>query len=176
MFPLITVDSQIWIYFFNPKAPEHANVFSWMRGDKKKRGALFNDDVLLSSIIPVEVAHHLFKIPLQDKTITNETIENALLDWLSWEKCHLDDIDSYLVLETVKVLTTGTSNGIGGRDALIIATMNRRGVQTIVTHDKNFLSLQDYKRIDPCFEEPLVLDIGVNFDQNQFRSKLKELD
>jgi predicted nucleic acid-binding protein len=173
---MITIDSQIWIYFFDAKALEHHNVASWMEGDEKEKGALFSEDILLSSIIPVEVAHHLFKLPRQDKTITADLVESTLIDWLSWEKCHFADIDQFLVLETLKILSQESAKGMGGRDALILATMGRLGVQTIITHDKGFLSLQDYRRIDPCFKEPLVLDIGEEFDLNVFRTKIKALD
>ncbi len=51
---MITIDSQIWIYYWDSNAKEHKNITNWLNG-KNKNGILFNKDIILSAIIPVEV-------------------------------------------------------------------------------------------------------------------------
>ena len=55
---MITIDSQIWIYYWDINAPEHDNIKTWLNGTEKD-GTLFMEEIILSSIIPIEVAHHL---------------------------------------------------------------------------------------------------------------------
>jgi len=41
------------------------------------------------------------------------------------------------------------SNGIGGRDATLLASMRRKRVDRIMTHDKALKRVPDLKAIDP---------------------------
>ncbi len=56
---MITIDSQIWIYYWDINALEHENVEIWLNG-KNNDGILFKEEIVLSAIIPIEVGHHLF--------------------------------------------------------------------------------------------------------------------
>ncbi len=53
---MITIDSQILIYYWDSSAKEHKNITNWLNG-KNKDGILFNKDIILSAIIPVEVGN-----------------------------------------------------------------------------------------------------------------------
>ncbi len=63
--------------------------------------------------------------------------------------------------------------GIGVRDASIITTMLDNCVTNLVTHDRNLLSIKDFKRIDPVFSPPLTLEIDEPLDFMIFKEKLK---
>ena len=54
----ITIDSMIWVYNFDPKAPESKNVRKWLYGEQ---GALKQYSVVLNTIIPLEVLHSMVK-------------------------------------------------------------------------------------------------------------------
>lgn len=167
---MITIDSQIWIYFFDPNAIENSAVSKWLTG-KNNKGPLFEEEIVLNSVIPIEIGHQLFKL----SHLLKEKTEKLLLKLLSMKNCKIAETDLYLVLEALKILKKLSSVGIGGRDALILATMERFQVQTIVTHDKNILAYNKFYRIDPVFDPPLVLKIGKNFDSKEFKHRLQQI-
>jgi len=42
----------------------------------------------------------------------------------------------------------------------MLATMLRRNVDTIATHDKKLLQINDFRRIDPTHHPPRIFDVG----------------
>ncbi len=171
---MITIDSQIWIYYWDVNAPEHQNIKLWLNG-KEKDGILFKENIVLTAIIPIEVGHHLYKLADLRKDLDKETIEDLILALISTENCQIIDIDSILLLDVIQKMKDYSLHGIGGRDTLILATMDRLKVSTIATHDKNILELKNYKRIDPVFYPPLILEIDEEFDNQVFKQKLKNI-
>lgn len=171
---MLTIDAQIWIYYFDIKAKEHNNVVKWLIGDNED-GILFNEQILLSSIIPLEVAHNLFKLKIKNKDLDEEQVEEMLLSLISLENCHLIDVDQFLILQSIKILKKNVSLGIGGRDALILATMEHSNVKTIASHDKNILTLKRLKRIDPVFHPPLILEVGEDLNFPDFKDMVSNL-
>ncbi len=171
---MITIDSQIWIYYWDINAIEHQNIKNWLNGTEKD-GILFKEQIILSSIIPIETGHHLYKAADLSKDLDKETIEDLLLSLISTENCQLIDIDAILLIDVIQKMKKYSPLGIGGRDTLILATMDRFKVSTIATHDKNILALKNYKRIDPVFDPPLILEIDEDFDNQDFQEKLKKI-
>jgi len=173
---MITIDSQIWIYYWDINAKEHKNIEDWLNGTKKD-GILFKEEIILSAIIPIEIGHHLFK--LTDININNdldkETVEDLILSLISIESCKIVDIDAILLVDVIQKMKTYSPMGIGGRDTLILATMDRLKVSTIATHDKNILALSSYRRIDPVFDPPLILEIDEDFNNQNFQEKLNHI-
>lgn len=166
---MLSIDSQIWIYYFDRNARENPNVTSWFEGENQD-GILFSEQIVLSSIIPIEVAHNLFKMSELDKN----AIEQLIISFISLDNCQLIDINQALILEALNFLKKLASRGIGGRDALILATMNKYQIETILTHDKNLLSIRELSRIDPVFNPPLKLQPGEEFDLEIFKVKIQE--
>ncbi|MHA2294894.1 MAG: type II toxin-antitoxin system VapC family toxin [Candidatus Hodarchaeales archaeon] len=164
---MLLIDSQIWIYYFDPNAKENRNVTSWMEG-ANRTGILYTEEIALSAIIPMEIGHNLFRISKLDR----DTVEELLLGLVSMNNCKTLDIDQLLVLEALKILKKFHPHGIGGRDSLILATMRKNGIKTIVTHDKNILAISDIKRIDPVFDPPLEVLPGEGFDHEEFEKRL----
>ena len=167
---MITIDAQIWVYYFDANALENANVTKWLVGEDNN-GTLFTEEILLSLIIPMEVGHSIFKT----RGLMLEDADQIMNAFLSIDTCRFIDIDLFLATNALKFLRNNASTGIGGRDALIVATMNEYHVTTIVTNDKNLLSLKDYKRIDPVLDPPIILDIGEEFDQKIFKTRISKL-
>jgi len=171
---MITIDSQIWIYYWDSNAKEHKCIVNWLNG-KNKDGILFNKDIILSAIIPVEVGHHLFKLADINKELDKDSVEDLLLSLVSGEYCQIIEIDLLLIIEVIQKLKDYSVLGVGGRDALILATMERFQIQTIATHDRNILSLKKYRRIDPVFDPPLILEGGEEFDYQDFNRKVAQI-
>ncbi len=171
---MITIDSQIWIYYWDINAIEHENIKKWFNG-KDKNGILFKEVIILSAIIPIEVGHHLYKAVDLSKDLDKETIEDLLLALISTENCQIIDIDAILLVDVIQKMKKYSSLRIGGRDTLILATIDRLKASTIATHDKNILALKNYKRIDPVFDPPLILKIHEEFDNQDFQENLKNI-
>ncbi len=165
----ITIDSMIWIYSYDPHAPESKNVKSWLFG---KEGALQSyTQIVLNTIIPLEVLHSISRQTSVDYTLAY----NAALGIIAMEKVKIVDFDARLLTETMTLLGEYRPYGIGGRDASILATMKDSNVEKIATHDKNILSIPDFYRIDPVFSPPFVLKIGESLDHKDFTEKCKTL-
>lgn len=171
---VLTIDSQIWIYYLDSNAKEHQNVFNWLNG-KKKDGVLFTEKVVISLIVLLEVAHNFFKMTVTNKELDKDQVEEMILTLMSLDNCQLIEIDQLLVLDVIKNLKRYISRGIGARDTVILITMERLQVQTIATHDKNILGLKSLRRIDPVFDPPLILEIGEEFDHKNFEQRITEL-
>ncbi|MHA1147459.1 MAG: type II toxin-antitoxin system VapC family toxin [Promethearchaeota archaeon] len=169
---MITIDSQIWIYYWDSNALEHQNIKNWMNGTEKD-GILFKEKIILSSIIPIEVGHILYRTADLRKDLDKEIIEELLLSMISTENCQIIEVDELLLLDVIQKMKDHSQLGIGGRDTLILSTMDRLKVSTIATHDKNILKLKKYRRIDPAFKSPLILDINEEFDEKDFKLRLE---
>ncbi|MFX1285579.1 MAG: type II toxin-antitoxin system VapC family toxin [Promethearchaeota archaeon] len=166
---MITIDSMIWIYNYDPYAPESKNVKSWLRG---KDGVLQSQEqIVLNTIIPLEVLHSISKKPSVDFT----TAYNAALGIIALKNVILADFDVRLLAESMTLLGDYRIHGIGGRDASILATMKDRNVVKIATHDKNILAIPDFYRIDPVFSPPLTLDLNESFDKEEFITLLSKI-
>jgi hypothetical protein len=62
------------------------------------------------------------------------------------------DFNRQLLAETLEKLISSYSDGLGGRDASVVATMNLRGIKSVVSHDDVFKRLSSklaLKVIDP---------------------------
>jgi predicted nucleic acid-binding protein len=151
------IDSQIWIYYLNEFAPEHDAITTWLEGNDD--GALFTEEIGLSIIIPIEVAHHLFAL----KDIDKESILDFMNSIIGAKNIHIFPFQEIDLMETLVQLKKIRMTGIGGRDMMILVTMSKNGIDTIVTHDKNLLAQSKFKRIDPVTHPPLVLQVGEKY-------------
>lgn len=162
---MITIDSQIWIYFFDPNAKENKNVQLWMKDH------LQTSEILLNIIIPTEVAHNLYSIP----KISRDLIERLLFKWITQKNITIAELSNKEMINALQKLKLLRSQGIGGRDCLILATMEFFKLETIVTNDKNLLTQIELRRIDPVFDPPMVLEKGELFNLQKYKEKLKSL-
>lgn len=158
---MITIDSQIWIYCFDSNAKENTNVQKWFEE------VLLKEQIMLSTIIPLEVSHNLYAVPKIDKNST----ENLILNWITLENINFVSIDSHIMLIALELLKANRGKGIGGRDCLILASMLTKDIETIVTNDKNLLRIESLRRIDPVFDPPLILNKGEVFDESKYTSR-----
>ena len=162
---MITIDSQIWIYYFDPNALENGNVSTWMKLNLKSK------EIILSIIIPLEVAHNLYKIP----RMSPDQIEKLLFRWITQKNIMILDATQEEMISALQMLKYYRSKGIGGRYCLILSTMNLSKVEILVTHDKNLLMLEKFKRIDPVFNPPLILEKNQVFNVEEYQKRLNSM-
>ena len=87
------------------------------------------------------------------------------------KSCQILELDQFMMLKALDILKSLKDQGVGGRDSIILASMQLYDIQTIATHDKNLLSLTEYRRIDPVLDPPLLLEIGAEFDPEIFDTR-----
>jgi len=168
MIKLISIDSQIWIYYLDSNATESANVIRYLDGNNND-GIIATEKIIINTIIPLEVAHNFFR----NEEIDVEKAYEIITSTFQLENMEIKEITLALMELALKIVAKNRRKGIGGRDALILATMEQEQINTLVSHDKNLLELINLRRIDPVFNPPLILEIGDKFDQIEFKNRIK---
>lgn len=125
---MIAIDSNIWIYYLDPTLQEHKKVKPALED------AIRSEEILTSTIIWMEVAHYLFKV----SSLPREELSNRIKKLLRLSTMKIADFDRDALSESIDVLAERYRQKIGGRDAAILAAMQKYGVEKIMTHDKGF--------------------------------------
>ncbi len=133
---MIFIDSNIWCYYFNKSTKEHKKVSAHIDG------ILGKNEIVLNTLVVMEVAHFLIKN--LGSVIGQEKVEKML----SFPFI-IEDFSYEELLESVKLLSTYTQTGIGGRDATILATMKKWKIKDLLTHDSSFKKINLVNVIDP---------------------------
>lgn len=118
---MICIDSNVWIYYLDATTPEHDCV------KRPMREALGERAIFMNAVVPLEVTHHLVK-----RREGNEAFVHRFLELTS---VTVESLDVALVQRAHELLCEHPHTGIGGRDASLVAAMERRGVDELWTHD-----------------------------------------
>ena len=129
------IDSNIWAYYLDSTVPEHRRAASAI--EKAMDG-----EVLVNTVIQIEVAHYLVK--RLGAVAGKETAELFLALPLT-----VDPLDAPLLRDALRMLARYTDVGIGGRDASLLASMERHHVARILTHDATFRRVEWVEVVDP---------------------------
>jgi predicted nucleic acid-binding protein len=135
---MLMIDSNIWAYYFDADAPEHKAVVP-----EVERG--LKEGVLINTVISMEVAHFLIKN-------LGPVLGKEKLDIFMRFPFDIDELDADLVKIAIDELCTHSHLGIGGRDATLLASMRRRRIDRIMTHDKALKLVPGIKAIDPILK------------------------
>ena len=135
---MIYVDSNYWIYWLDSRLPEHHRASLAMR--KAVTG-----EIVMNYVTLAEVGHYLRMLPRDEFSEKIESILN--LSTLSFV-----DLDDAIARSAMGLLPRYSARGLGSRDCIIIATMRRRGLREILTHDRAFSRVEGFRVIDPIVE------------------------
>lgn len=133
---MLIIDSNIWAYYFDTDAPEHPLVVD------KVEEALSSEKIAINTVIIIEVAHFLVK------NLGPIIGRDKLNMFLSFPFTVMD-LDYELALKAVELLANYSHQGIGGRDAAILATAENLSLNEIMTHDEAFKRIDWLKVLDP---------------------------
>ena len=61
----------------------------------------------------------------------------------------------------------------GERDCLIISPMSSHHVNFLVPRDKNLYLITEFKRIDPIFNHPMILEKNILLNLEEFKEMIK---
>lgn len=132
----VYIDSNYWIYWMDRRHPEHQHVSRPMR-DAMKEG------IILSLVTLIEVAHYFRGLGDRELKYRMDKLRNL-------RTLLLAELDITTADRAIGLLARyGRLTGIGGRDAVILATMQIHGVKRILTHDRDFTKVKGVKVIDP---------------------------
>ena len=129
------IDSNIWAYYFDADAPEHKFVVPEVR-------KALREGVLINTVVAMEVAHFLVKN-------LGPVLGREKFDTFMGFPLIVDELDLELVRAAVGELCKYSHLGIGGRDATLLASMRRKRVDRIITHDEALKRVPDLRAIDP---------------------------
>ena len=116
---MILVDSNIWIYFLDASAPEHAKV-------KTALPRALKGDLLVPTVVQMEVVHYLVsRLGAQ----AEPHVETFLT-----QEAEVEPLSGGITAEAARLLLAHRESGIGGRDACLLVTAKRRDAM-ILTHD-----------------------------------------
>ncbi|MGQ9720480.1 MAG: type II toxin-antitoxin system VapC family toxin [Candidatus Jordarchaeum sp.] len=131
---MIYVDANYWIYWFDQRLPEHKYVLKPMR-------EAFREGIILNVFTLIEVAHYL-------RNLTEKEFFDKLDKIQSLTSLKLVDLETELLKVSLEQLIRHARVGIGGRDSIILATMQTLGVKRIATHDRFFTKIKGLEVID----------------------------
>lgn len=136
MLAILTIDTNIWAYYFDQDSPEHKSVV----GPVEK--ALKSEQIAINTIVVMELAHFLIKnlgpVDGSDKLGLFLRFPLVILDF-----------DYRSALDSVEMLRRYSHLGIGGRDATVLALMSRSGMKKIMTHDEALKKVDWVEATDP---------------------------
>jgi len=130
----VYVDSNYWIYWMDSRHPEHRHVSKAMR-------AAIREGILLNLTSLLTVAHYFRDLGEAQLLSTMDKLRNLTT-------LNLAELDTTTADEALRILGRYSEMGIGGRDAVILATMQLHGVKRILTHDRDFRKVKGIRVID----------------------------
>ena len=124
---MIFVDSNIWCYYFDQRVPEHKHVREPMREIIK------SEEIACNTIIVMEVAYYIVRH-------FNEKSARKKMDFfINLRNMQISDFNRQMMQESLEsLLEYSYADGLGGRDATIIATLKSQNIRRIITHDAIF--------------------------------------
>jgi predicted nucleic acid-binding protein len=132
---VLAIDSNIWAYALDATVPEHL-------ASARAVDRALKDQVLVNTVIQLEVIHYLVK---RLGAVAGREAAEAFLSM----PLVVDALDGPLVRNALRLLARYTQIGIGGRDASLLASMERNGVTRILTHDATFRRVDWVVVVDP---------------------------
>jgi predicted nucleic acid-binding protein len=121
-------DANVWIYYFDERLPEHEPVADNVDPILRER-SLFT-----TTVLQMEVLHYLHR-SLGSRQHADEFLEI--------DRAAVASLQPADVQRSNEILEEFGELGIGGRDATVVATLERHGVSALLTHDTALLELGD---------------------------------
>lgn len=138
---MIFVDTNIWCYYFDARLPEHEHVKEAMRR------VLMKETIVVNTVIVMEVAHYL------TRNLGEAEAKSKADVFLNLRNMKILDFDRAIMGVAVDYLTTyARSDGLGGRDSTIIASLSKLGIKSLLTHDRAlgaFAEKLGFESMDP---------------------------
>lgn len=134
---MIFIDSNMWCYYFDKRLPEHEQVRDIMRK------TITSEDIVCNTLIILEVAHYLVR------HFTGSTARKKIEYFTNLSNLTIVDFDRQNMTQALESLIEyGYSDGLGGRDATVLATIKLKEIKTILSHDEVFKRLSTKLKLE----------------------------
>lgn len=134
---MILIDSNAWIYFLDAGLEEHVRVVEHLTD------LVAEDDVLVPAVVQVEVLHYIAHQ-------MGDAARGAAEVFLAFPGT-IEPLDGGSVHRAARILLEHRDDGIGGRDAALLAAAKRHDAR-IATADRSLsrtAEALDVKTVDP---------------------------
>lgn len=115
------LDANVWIYYFDETLPEHERVRNAIRPP------LESASLFTTTVLQMEVIHYLER--------QLETDANAIDRFLSLSDTVVAELSTDDIYRATDYMDRLSGTGVGGRDATVLAAMERYDVSELWTHD-----------------------------------------
>jgi predicted nucleic acid-binding protein len=147
---MLIIDSNIWTYCLDADAREHSFVVT------KVEDAISKEKIVINPVMLIEVAHFLIKN--LGPVIGSEKLK-VFFDF----PFIIIGLNYDITLRSIELLKY-SDDGIGGRDATILATAEPISVKKLMTHDNTFKRIDWLEAIDLVYKR--VHELRSNFPLN----------
>jgi predicted nucleic acid-binding protein len=127
---MIFIDTNIWCYYLDARLPEHGHVVEPLRGILK------GSEVAINTAVAMEVAHYL------TRNLDEQEARDRIESFVNLSNMDIVNFDRALMNTALDYIARfGKTEGLGGRDSTIIATLDKLRIETLLTHDKNLAAI-----------------------------------
>jgi predicted nucleic acid-binding protein len=120
----------MWCYYFDQRLPEHEHVRESIREIIK------SEEIACNTIIVVEVAHYLVR------HFPAKAARKKIDYFINLRNLKIADFNKQIMTETLEnLIKHAYTDGLGGRDATVIATLKSLHINKIISHDNIFKRL-----------------------------------
>jgi uncharacterized protein len=116
------LDANVWVYYLDAGLDEHEAVAPHVEG------VIEREPIFLPAVVAMEVVHYV-----SNQLAESERVVRTLLDLDGVTTASLTSED---VRRAATLLREYSNTGLGGRDASILATIERYDVTALWTHDR----------------------------------------
>ena len=136
----------MWCYYFDQRLPEHEHV----RGPLRK--IIQSEEIACNTIIVMEVAHYLVR------HFAQEDARKKIDCFVNLRNMKIVDFNRQIMTQTLEgLIEYAYTDGLGGRDATVTATLKSQNIKRILSHDDIFKRLAEklvLEVIDPVSATP----------------------
>jgi predicted nucleic acid-binding protein len=124
---MICLDANVWIYYLDATLAEHRRIVRPVRETRDSESAFHN------AVVALEVVHYLRK--------QHADPDRAVRAFLNLGSTVVSAVDHAVVERADELLGEHPHVGIGGRDASLVAAMERNDVTELWTHNEGLKRL-----------------------------------
>jgi predicted nucleic acid-binding protein len=107
------------------------------------RKTITSEDIVCNTLIILEVAHYLVR------HFTESTARKKIEYFTNLSNLTIVDFDRQNMTQALESLIEhGYSDGLGGRDATVLATIKLKEIKTILSHDEVFKRLSTKLKLE----------------------------
>lgn len=118
------LDANIWVYYLDADLPEHVDVAPQVNA------LLTSEPLFTTTVLQMEVVHYLANTLAESGGVVDE--------FLTLPDTTVADMTTADVEAAADLLHEYPNTGIGGRDATVLAAMERYEIERLWTHDGAF--------------------------------------